>query len=192
MFSPSGAQALTAGSEGTAKLWDVASGKLIRVFDGHKGIIFSAVFSADGAHVLTGGGDLAVKLWDAATGALVRSFAGHKSAVTSVAFAPNGAGALSASTDGTMRLWDVATGRELLTMAASTSGQWLAITPAGFFDGSEGAPMLAAVRGLEVLPVEPFRARLQRPDIIRALLAGRMREYDEAAVGLDLEKVSEQ
>jgi len=50
--------------------------------------------------------------------------------------------------------------------------------------------MLAAVRGVEVLPVKPLRAPLQRKDLIRALFYGNAREYEAAAAALDLEKAA--
>jgi hypothetical protein len=58
-------------------------------------------------------------------------------------------------------------------LLAEANGEWLAVTPEGFFDASaKGADMLTIVRGLEVFSIEPFRQVLLRPDLVREKLAG--------------------
>jgi WD40 repeat protein len=56
------------------RLWDAATGQLVRVFKGHRGAVRAVAFSPDGARVLSGSYDNTVKLWDAASGELLRSF----------------------------------------------------------------------------------------------------------------------
>lgn len=186
-FSSDGTRVLCGDS---AKIYDAVTGENIRSFTGHSGSVTAVAFSPDGVYALTGSDDHTAKLWDAGTGTLIRTFDGHRNRVKSVAFSPDGKRVLTTSFDGGMRLWDVATGKELLLMLTSQSGEWLAITPAGFFDASDGGvQMLVIVRGLKPLPMERFRARLQRKDIIRALFLGDSRAYEEAAAKLDLEKI---
>ena len=72
------------------KLWDAATGQLLRTFEGHAGRVNSVAFSPDGTRVLSGSWDKTVKLWDAATGQLLRTFEGHSGRVFSVAFSPDG------------------------------------------------------------------------------------------------------
>jgi WD40 repeat protein len=150
-------------------------------------------FSPDGARVLSGSGDHTIKLWDAATGALVRSFAGHSSWVSSVAFSPDGARVLSGSADGTVGIWNLATGQRLVSLIATPDGEWLAITPEGFFAASpNGAKILSVVRGLEALGIEQFYQVLYRPDLVREKLAGDPDgKVKEAATKLDLAKLLE-
>lgn len=113
VFSPDGAQVLTASSDDTARLWDVASGKEIRRFAPHSFGIYSASFSPDGAQVLTGSIDGTARLWDAASGVEVRRFGGRTARLTSVAFSPNGKQLLAGSDDNTARLWDAGGGKEI-------------------------------------------------------------------------------
>jgi WD40 repeat protein len=66
------ARVLSGSFDKTIKLWDAATGTLIRTFEGHSSEVSSVAFSADGARVLSGSNDGTIKLWDAATGALTR------------------------------------------------------------------------------------------------------------------------
>src|SRR5688572_13797013 len=83
-FSPDGSKVLTGAgplyspprNDRTARLWDAATGTLLRTFSGHTGGVHSVAFSPDGSKVLTGAVswfpnevvDTTPKLWDAATG----------------------------------------------------------------------------------------------------------------------------
>jgi WD40 repeat protein len=111
-FSPDGRYVLT-GDTTSARLWDVATGREIRRFQGHSEWINSVAFSPDGCFLLTGGGDSAAHLWETALGREVRRFEGHSGVISSVAFSADGRSALTGSRDRTARLWDLATGREI-------------------------------------------------------------------------------
>ena len=81
---------LSGSADKTLKLWDAATGALLRTFEGHSDGVNSVAFSPDGTRVLSGSCDKTLKLWDAATGALLRTFEGHSGSVNSVAFSPDG------------------------------------------------------------------------------------------------------
>ena len=60
---------VTASFDGTAQLWDAATGKPLGEPMKHEGGVMSAQFSPDGRRVLTASwGDQAARLWDVATG----------------------------------------------------------------------------------------------------------------------------
>ncbi len=112
---------LSGSYDNTLKLWEEATGQLVRTFKGHKGGVNSVAFSPDGRRVLSGGGGgffgPILRLWDVETGRLVRTFKGHGVPVYSVAFSPDGRRVLSGSGSptilerSTLKLWEVATGR---------------------------------------------------------------------------------
>jgi hypothetical protein len=190
-FSPDGARLLSGSWDKTLKLWDAATGRLVRTLAGHSDWVLSVAFSPDGARLLSGSRDNTLKLWDAATGQLVRTFAGHSESVFGVAFSPDGARLLSGSRDTTVRIWNVGTGQLLASLLAAPNGEWLAITPAGFFDASDGGlDMLSVVRGLTAYSVEQFLDQLQRKDLLRELLSGDLlRKHEDEASKLNLEKI---
>jgi WD40 repeat protein len=141
--------------------------------------------------VLSGGGDKTLKLFDLETIAELRTFIGHASSVSSVAFSANGRQIVSAGSDNAMRIWNAATGELLVSIFASSSETWLAMTPEGFFVSSpKGARMLKIVRGMKAFAVDHARGSIYRPDLVQAKLAGDPTgKVKAAAAVLDLEKL---
>jgi WD40 repeat protein len=46
-FSPDGSRVLSGSSDNTLKLWDAATGTLLRTFEGHSDVVTSVAFSPD-------------------------------------------------------------------------------------------------------------------------------------------------
>jgi len=115
-FSLDSRYALSDGGGGfgdyTIRLWETETGKELRRFQGHTGVVFSACFSPDSRYALSGG-DTTIRLWEIETGKEIRKFEGHTDGVKSVSFSPDGRYALSGSWDKTIRLWDIESGKEI-------------------------------------------------------------------------------
>ncbi len=129
-FSPDGKMLVSAAFyaySGAVILWDAATGKELRRFEGHRYGASAVAFSPNGRMIASGGlGSLdgTVRIWDAGTGHELHKLSGHQDRIRSVAFSPDGRRLASGSgqRDGDtshsrethyIRLWDVATGKEV-------------------------------------------------------------------------------
>jgi WD40 repeat protein len=110
---------VTASRDGTARLWDVASGEVLTVLRGHTGEVNQAVFSPNGQRLVTASKDGTAQLWDVASGEALVVFRGHVGGVNQVAFSPDGQRVVTASNDNTARLWGIMTahGQDLIDYA---------------------------------------------------------------------------
>jgi WD40 repeat protein len=151
-FSPDSKTVVSAG--GSILVWDVATGREVRRYSGHKSRLRSVDFSPDGkmliaAHWATD----AVYFWDAGTGQLVRHIGKLPSGremrnvdpvneVRHLALAPDGK--TLATTQMGLRLWDMATGQGLGELnGEGESVHWTCVTfspdgkalAAGDYDG---------------------------------------------------------
>jgi WD40 repeat protein len=114
-FSPNGKILATADTDGTARLWNVATeaeiGAPIRIIGGH---IYDVAFSPDGQVLATADSGGTVRLWSVATHRPIGApFEVSHDRVEAVAFSPNGKLLATAGIGGSARLWDVATRRQV-------------------------------------------------------------------------------
>ncbi|HEV2438834.1 MAG TPA: hypothetical protein VGX97_02070 [bacterium] len=105
------------------KIWDLRSGRAIRVIDSHESFGINALaFSPDGRFLAGGGYDHVIRIWDVSTGALrlniTRNETGSILGVSSLAWSTDGRILASASgaigehnhSDKRITLWDPVTG----------------------------------------------------------------------------------
>jgi WD40 repeat protein/serine/threonine protein kinase len=78
---------VTVGADGTARLWNTATGRLVREYEVLKQhLLVDVAVSPDGALLAAGGADGLVEFWDAATGRLLWSLRAHASHVVGLHF----------------------------------------------------------------------------------------------------------
>lgn len=187
-FSPDGKYALSGGTDGSIRLWDVSSGAELRTMQGHTGWVGTnaVAFSPDGRFIVSvGGSDGLAKLWDISSGTLMRTFkvsddrfaAARRFTVGLingwVAFTPNGEQIFYMGSDASFRIFDVGTGDEIATLVQFDNGEWLAVTSEGYYNASEkAAQYLKVVYEEKGYNVDQFYDVFYRPDIVAAKLRG--------------------
>jgi WD40 repeat protein len=139
-FSPDGKLALSGSDDGTFKQWEVSSGREIRTEP--SSTVSAVAISPDGKLALSGSREGSwygtPKLWEVSSGHQIRTFFGHSSWIRAVAFSPDGKLALSGSLDGSTHLWHVQNGEEIAQMVGFEDGEWVTITPQGYYVASAG------------------------------------------------------
>jgi WD40 repeat protein len=107
-FSPDGKSVVTTATDGTARVWDVATGRPRHVLYGGRAVaVHAAAFSPDGKWLVTAADDWTARIWDAATGTEWLTLTGHQGPVFAAEFSPDGQRVYTASADGTVRAWAV-------------------------------------------------------------------------------------
>jgi WD40 repeat protein len=100
-----GSRILTASSDGTARVWDAATGAELLILSGHAGEVRQAVWNGDHSRILTASSDGTARVWDAATGAELFALSGHTDEVNQAVWSGDDGRILTASSDGTVRQW---------------------------------------------------------------------------------------
>ncbi len=116
---------------GDIRVYDFASGTLVKLLRGHESAVLAMTFSPDGRKILSGTFDSSSHgktgiIWTAPTddngvadwsrARLSQKLKGHSRDINAVAFTPDSKRALTGAYDNSIRVWDVATGRHLATL----------------------------------------------------------------------------
>jgi WD40 repeat protein len=120
-YSRDGTLIASASDDKTVKLWDAATGRLIRTMPATNGVI-AVAFHPDGTRLASAGLDRVVTVRDVATGQVIRSLQGHTRDIFELAFSPDGTTLASSSLDGTVRLWNDGDGSAIRTIPDRRAG----------------------------------------------------------------------
>jgi len=118
---------VTGSADGTVRVWEVGTGKQLRLFQGHavekmsdSGVTAVAV-RPDGRQAASAGADGSIRLWDLSTADDNRPLAGAAGPVWAVAVSPDGKLAATAGADKVVRLYDPETGKAEGELAGHTA-----------------------------------------------------------------------
>ena len=145
-FSPDGKRLATGTNDrhGFIKIWDTATGALVKTLEGHADAVLSLAYSHDGKRLLSSSYDRTAILWDLESGT-ARTFKGHEGWVFSADFAPPAKEGeaetriVTASQDGTVMVWSIATQKPEPPFQGHTGPVYTArFSPDGRFIASAG------------------------------------------------------
>jgi WD40 repeat protein/serine/threonine protein kinase/Tfp pilus assembly protein PilF len=134
-FNVDGTLAATAGDDGTARIWVVATGQPATKPLTQPGKVRGVEFSRDGKRLLTHGSDSLARIWDTETGNLVAELPAHHGAVGAACFSPDGRNVLCGGIDGVLNkvsidgavLWTTKLSRSIKQVAFSPDGRQFAV-----------------------------------------------------------------
>ena len=104
-FTPDGKRLACGLTDGSVRLFDVQTGKVVREIDGGDQLRGLAV--SPNGRTVAAAIRKEIRLWDADTGKLTRTLRGHTNWIGSIAFSADGKALVSGGSDG-VRLWSLA------------------------------------------------------------------------------------
>jgi WD40 repeat protein len=123
-FSPDGLHILTDGYDGTARLWDAATGQVLGAPLKHGAERTHSFFDKRGCRVVVVL-DREARVWDVTRGEPATPLLKHRARVNGAVFSRDGRRVVTASEDGTARVWDAATGEPVTPLLPHGGGRGL-------------------------------------------------------------------
>lgn len=128
--TPDGRTMYSAGHDANIRAWDLSTGTLTAVLEGHSLPVNDIALDRTGRWLVSGGEDRVAKLWRTADGKPMRDFPGYTQQIASVVFSRDGRRIFTGSADDYIRIWETDTGRLVLKLGPR-SGFYLALSPDG-------------------------------------------------------------
>ena len=105
--SPDGKLAAFGEENGKIQLYDLATGKPIRAFEGHTAAVNGLAFSADGSQLVSGSQDKTFRLWNVADAKLIDAAVETPAPVNAVALVTEGKQVATGGADNIIRIWNL-------------------------------------------------------------------------------------
>lgn len=110
VLSADGKLVATASSDHVARLWNLATGELVRVFEGHTKPVTRLIFSKTGEKIFTGSDDYTIKTWDVKNGKIALDIKRRTHIPWTAFFHCGQQEIMIGFSDSTIGIWDAATG----------------------------------------------------------------------------------
>lgn len=149
-ISPDGLRALSSGgnpfgepTDTGIRLWDLQTGQVIHILEGHTAGVWAITFSPDGTQALSGDIGGTIILWNLEDGTEIKRFDARLDWVLGLAFTPDGKQFVAGGSDNLnqaeldpdaaeLSLWDIETGEVVRNFEGHQKGIWeVAISPDG-------------------------------------------------------------
>ena len=121
-FSPDDRRILTGDHDSLAKLYDVASGRVLMRYRGHARPVRCVAFVPDASRIVTASEDKSVRLWETQSGRELINYDGVTDTVYGIAVSPNGRRLAAGLADKKILLWDLNANLLLHTFELKTGG----------------------------------------------------------------------
>ncbi|RLA79325.1 MAG: hypothetical protein DRG78_13150, partial [Epsilonproteobacteria bacterium] len=156
------------------RMLDINNKKIVKTFKLKTTTIYSLALSKNQKYMITGDQNKNVNLWDIEKKEIIKTFKGHSGEIYNVSFINNDKKIISGGSDGVIKIWDIEKSKEIIMLVSFNDGEWLSITPNGFFDSSKnGAKYLNILTNqLNVTSIDKFYNTFYRPDLIQKVLNG--------------------
>jgi WD40 repeat protein len=176
-LSRDGSRLATGSEDFTARVWDVDSGRELRLFH-HEHRVVRVDLSPDEDYLLTASWDLTARVWDQNSGRMVAEMRGHAAALYHAVFSPDGREVATASDDFTCRLWTVRPLQPLVLDPSAEGGVVSADVAA------DGRTLVEALRGTGTARVRDLESEREA-----VVLRGHEAEVYEARFNPDGKRV---
>ncbi|MBU0769109.1 MAG: WD40 repeat domain-containing protein, partial [Proteobacteria bacterium] len=158
-FSDDSTYVASGDGDGNIKLWNTKTGSFEKEFRGHAGKVSAVSFSSDGRYIISGSWDNSIRIWDVISGKEIKTFHNMDRAVntirnfligdpikgvTSVSFSKDGK-YVYATIGGALKIFSTITDEEVASFIAFEDGEWIVITPEGYYNSSSNAHKFISV-----------------------------------------------
>jgi WD40 repeat protein len=187
VFTPDGKKFVSARDERGFWIYDAETGNLIKPGKVLTDYVNSVSYSPDGKRIMIASRNSAT-IYDAESTDGLGYLYGHIASVASSAFSPDGKWIVTGSGDGTIRIWSAETFIEKARFIAYDDGEWLSMTPDGYYTASaNGEKYINARVGNTVTGIDRYRSTFNKPAVVAARLSnsGRM-THNEAIVSVSV------
>jgi WD40 repeat protein/serine/threonine protein kinase len=106
-FLPDGETVVVGTTDGSIRLYEVATGRELRRMKANDEWIYSVQQSRDGSRLITGGLDRLIHIWDTASGQPLRVISGHGGNISGALLSSDEMALFSISNDRTLRCWNL-------------------------------------------------------------------------------------